>query len=95
LHGKKNIYIDIKHGDDSDDEIAADRFASDILIPGKEYKTFLKQDTFYQDQIITFAKKLNIHPGIVVGRLQHEGRIKHSWHIKLTEKYYIDSTQTE
>ncbi|MCH7517000.1 MAG: DNA-binding protein, partial [Bacteroidetes bacterium] len=34
-----------------------------------------------------FAKKTNIHPGIVVGRLQHDKIIPPSWHNDLRERY--------
>jgi len=75
-HGKRKIFID---GDDTGmDEIKEDeanRFASDFLIPRKDYIQFIKDDKFSKALIQSFAEKIKIAPGIVVGRLQHVGRL--------------------
>jgi HTH-type transcriptional regulator/antitoxin HigA len=38
-----------------------------------------------------FAKEIGIHPGIVVGRLQHDGFIQPSWMNDLKEKFEFAS----
>ena len=89
LHGKKNIYIDIKENGTSKEEREADDFAGELLIPEKAYRKFVQKDNFFPEQIIRFAEEMRIHPGIVVGRLQHDGKIEQSWNNKLKEKYFI------
>lgn len=73
-HGKREIFID---GDDIGmDEIKEDeanRFAADLLIPRKDYLEFIKNDQLTKVLIQRFSDELEIAPGIVVGRLQHEG----------------------
>ena len=42
-----------------------------------------------KNDVERFAKYMGVHPGIVVGRLQHDGRIAHSSMIDLRQKYKI------
>lgn len=46
------------------------------------------------DEIVEFAKTIGIHPGIVAGRLQHEGVIAQNRCSKLKEKYVIEIKHT-
>jgi HTH-type transcriptional regulator/antitoxin HigA len=58
-------------------ERQADRLAGDWLIPSKAFRDFVKSTRpyFSRRRIELFASRLRIHPGILVGRLQHEGHI--------------------
>ena len=89
LHSKQTVFLegDIRENDLNKPERQADRFAADVLIPPNEYKSFLKAKVFYPEDIEIFAQRLGIHPGIVVGRLQHDGRFKSSWHNRLRSRY--------
>ena len=89
LHGKKNIFIDLKEYGNSKEEKEANQFAGEILIPPREYREFVSEGVFFESQIRLFAKRIGIHPGIVVGRLQHDKLIKFTWHNGLKEKYEI------
>jgi len=80
---KKMIYLDCDTVEKNDIEAEADKISGDILIPPAAYKAFVAKRSFYNDDIIRFAKLIKIHPGIVVGRLQHEGKIQWSWHNSL------------
>lgn len=42
------------------------------------------------DEIVSFAKTIGIHPGIVAGRLQHDKIIPPNRCSKLKDKYFID-----
>jgi len=75
LHGKRAVFVDDEH-DDSPAEREADRFAEDFLIPRSEYRRFVAAGCLTKGAIRAFARQLGIAPGIVVGRLQHEGRIE-------------------
>jgi HTH-type transcriptional regulator/antitoxin HigA len=76
LHGRK-VFIDAGeiNSDSNEEEIQADRFAAGILIPEERYKEFRQTALFDENSIMDFAKNIDIHPGIVVGRLQHDGRL--------------------
>lgn len=83
LHGKKETFIDYKNKKKDKEEIEADNFARNILIPKKEYEEFINNCNFsilriLRSKIISFASQIKIHPGIVVGRLQYDGLIPHS-----------------
>lgn len=56
-------------------EYEADVFARDILIPPDEYDLYIQNHDIGYDTVKNFAEKINISPGVVVGRLQKEGKI--------------------
>lgn len=66
-HKKKQIYIAESSSKESE-EIEADKFAADFLIPAK-YNERIKQASD-RDQIIEIAHELDISPGVVAGRYQ-------------------------
>ena len=76
-------------GTTDQDEKDADSWARDTLIPEKAFEEFKKDAFFSLASIQIFAKTLGIAPGIVVGRLQNEGYIKHSMMNELKEHYEI------
>jgi len=90
LHNRQGVIIEGVTGDSPQDrkrETEADRFAADTLIPPSSYQGFVRRRRFYQDDIITFASQIAIHPGIVVGRLQKYGLLDPSWHNKLRDRF--------
>jgi len=89
LHGKQMVFLE---GDNRQHELdkpekEADRFAADILISPDAYRSFLEAEAFYPKDIEIFARRLGIDPGIVVGRLQHDGYFENSWHNHLRSRY--------
>lgn len=83
LHGKKIPFI-IK---DEHLENEADKLASNLLIPDIEYKKFIACNDFSEMSIHDFASKMNIHCGIVLGRLMHDGFVEFNKMNHLREKY--------
>ncbi len=69
---KRSIVLDGRTGSSqtSEEESAANQFAADFLIPPHRMAE-LKNLSSSAD-VSGFASELGIHPGIVVGRLQHE-----------------------
>jgi HTH-type transcriptional regulator / antitoxin HigA len=86
LHGKKDIFIDNQHSSLDKKEAEANTFASDWLIPPDQYRVFSESGANNCAQIRRFAEQLEIAPGIVVGRLQHDGLLRHDhcYHLKRT-----------
>lgn len=82
-------HIGNPEGASADDELAADKFASDYLISKNDWDLFIQADNFSQDAILYFSKHINIDPGIVVGRLQKEHKIEYSWHNNLKTHYTL------
>ncbi len=67
--------------DKPDFEMRANETAADILIPSEEMSGFIARvnPIFSNTQIIGFAKRVKVHPGIVIGQLQHRKMI--DWRI--------------
>lgn len=80
-HSKKEIFVEIddKETTKSPEEIEADHFATETLIPEAEFKSWLQEtENFSTNQVIDFADKMGIAPGIVVGRLQYLNKVYYS-----------------
>ena len=77
LHGKKDRFIEFDDKELSvvqDKEKQADDFAGEELIPSRSYSEFIKKP-LTKPGVVEFAKTLNIHPGIVAGRLCHDKKV--------------------
>jgi addiction module HigA family antidote len=82
LHRKRRDFILDNAAEDLSDRIIdpqmqkeeeeANRFAADALIPPDALESFIKKADFGNEAIHTFAEKIGIGPGLVVGRLQFE-----------------------
>ena len=74
LHGKKMLFLELAGELDGKNEEEADAFAQDFLINPKDASTlpFLAHTTA---EVTAFARKIGIAPGIVVGRMQHDGHL--------------------
>ena len=59
-------------------ENEADRFAASCLIPTDKYREFTDAGTNSEHVVTEFAEDVGVAPGIVVGRLQHDGHLHHS-----------------
>jgi len=78
LHGKKMIFIEEENGSKNNMEDEADQFAANFIINAKKYRDYVNQSEFDRDAIIKFAEDQSIAPGLVVGRLQHDGYLKYN-----------------
>ncbi|MFP4008209.1 MAG: HigA family addiction module antitoxin [Spirulinaceae cyanobacterium] len=93
LHGKKDLFLESldkkqqnQHKNNKEKE--ADRFAGDFLIDPNIYKEFQQANRYFsQESIKQLAQQIGIAPGIVVGRLQHDGLVKHSHCNKLKQTF--------
>jgi HTH-type transcriptional regulator/antitoxin HigA len=90
LHSKRHIFIEGKGGEDPawlTQEDEANRFAGDVLIPLGPYHAFTGQGIFTAGAIRQFATQRGIAPGVVVGRLQHDGFLARNQGNDLRERY--------
>jgi HTH-type transcriptional regulator / antitoxin HigA len=69
-------------------EQQADIFAASLLIPQKELDGFIirTKPLYAATRIMGFAKRLKVHPGIVVGQLHRRGEFSYSNHRKMLDK---------
>jgi HTH-type transcriptional regulator / antitoxin HigA len=84
---RKSVFLDdpMSSRSDSPQEQEANAWAGDFLIPRDHRRTLglLKNKL----AVIEFAHRIGVHPGIVVGRLQHDGLIEPSWMNDLKESF--------
>lgn len=81
LHGRNTVIIEgpVRDPKNQKQELQANTFAMDALIPPKQYQAFLRKNQFYEETINAFAESIEIDPGIVVGRLQHDKHLLEKW----------------
>lgn len=77
LHSKRHVFVHEKRGETTEADIEADKWAANFLVSPADWYQFKTSSIFTNQIIIDFASEQEIAPGIVVGRLQHEGLI--SW----------------
>lgn len=58
------------------EEKEADRYAADTLIPPEEYNDFVRKNAFTDVSVRQFAQRIEVAPGIIVGRLQKDRYIE-------------------
>lgn len=89
---KKSVYLDdpSKRNNEDPKEIEANDWAGNFMIP-KQYSHALA-GLKTRDAVQTFARQIGVHPGIVVGRLQHDGLIEVSWMNDLKQSFRFAET---
>ena len=85
LHGKKMLFLEGANMSGSEED-EANLYASQRLIPQDEFDAF-KRCTPTRENIINFAKRIGIAPGIVLGRMQKEDLIAWSKFYDLKIRY--------
>jgi len=78
LHGRRSVFIEYDNGEKNEQEQEADNFAGGILIPENAYRRFVRECRLSARAVEAFARELAIAPGIVVGRLQHDGLLPYT-----------------
>ncbi|MBZ5671377.1 MAG: ImmA/IrrE family metallo-endopeptidase [Acidobacteriia bacterium] len=79
LHGKREVFLEDDEQDGEEEkEKEANSFAGSLLIPDSSWGRFQQAGDFSEPAVCAFATQVRISPGIVVGRMQHEGIIPYS-----------------
>jgi len=79
LNGDFECIIDYdSNGNELEIDIKANEFARDFLVDKTNYEVFVSERKFTKQRIEVFSNEISTLPGIVVGRLQHDGYIKPS-----------------
>lgn len=87
LHGKKDIFLENIEYDskEKEKEFEADGFAANMLLPLAQEEEIITNNDFDESTILSFAKKFNTHPSVIVGRLQHRRYISKKQDSELLE----------
>jgi len=91
-HGKRQVFLEVDQQKRTVAEEEADIFAANILIDPIQWQQFVKRNYYHSKAgIEKFAQEVGIVPGIVVGRLQHEGCLPFDHHNELKRRLVWDS----
>lgn len=84
---RKSVFLDDPNASHANDpqEHEANQWACEWLIPPEHNAQFANLRS--RAAVIAFAQQIGIHPGIVVGRLQHDQLIAPSWMYDLKESF--------
>ncbi len=86
LHGRQELFIEGIETPDISREQEANEFAARNLIPA-QYQAELMRLRPNKYELVRFARRIGISPGIVVGQLQHYGRVKPNHFNGLKRRY--------
>jgi len=86
LHGQTRLFLEGVEMPPTSEEKEANEFAGRILVPPSLHSTMLDLAADHRD-VIRFAQRIGISPGIVVGQLQHYKRIGPGYLNKLKRRY--------
>lgn len=92
-HGKKEVFLEHLEGAEYNEtkEKEANTFAANTLVPSAKYERWISGKTFFNTNMIRqFAQDIGIHPGIVVGRLQHDRFLQPAFHNDLKQAIRFD-----
>jgi plasmid maintenance system antidote protein VapI len=89
LHGIDKEFVEVEGAPVTDNETEANKFAAKILVPDEFRPEFLSLSRSHES-VIKFSRKIGITPGIVVGQLQHLGRIPRDHLNGLKRRYRWD-----
>ncbi|HSB82571.1 MAG TPA: ImmA/IrrE family metallo-endopeptidase, partial [Candidatus Methylomirabilis sp.] len=76
LHGKRSMFIDDGDGSDGK-EAEANTLAANFLIPPAIYERLKATNPPTEPAVLQASKEAGVAPGIIVGRLQHDGLLRY------------------
>ena len=85
---------------DDEAEQRANAHAADVLVPKAELESFIKRTSplYAAPRIVQFAHRIKMHPGIIVGQLQHRGELRYSSHrtfLSKIRRYVVETALTD
>ena len=86
LHANAGLFLEGVGSNQTKEESEANKFAEEALIP-RQYAAELRITSLDVKSIIKLARNLGVSPGIVVGQLQHSGRVAPSKLNSLKRRY--------
>lgn len=96
LENNKNLTsVNTGESEDEEIEIKANIYASEVILPNKEFSPFLESfktsSSLTIDMINDCAAQLNVPNSVIVGRLQHEGILSYSEFHALKKRVSFES----
>jgi len=85
--GKIMVFDETIDNNENESEQRANNFACTTLIPPEMYKQLVRNRSFSLSSIVSFSDEIGVAPGIVLGRLQHDGYIP--WASRLSKSLKV------
>ena len=85
LHEPKEVILEEVDGSVTKEEEEANSFSANVLVPEQSRASMMKLRT--SREVIKFARRIGISPGIIVGQLQHLGKLRYNQLNKLKRRY--------
>lgn len=82
-------HLSASHGTTESQEQEADAFSRNWLIPPEDMAKFEEAGNFSKQDVLRFSEEVGIAPGIVVGRLQNDCKLRYNQLAGLKEKYAL------
>ncbi|MBI1776795.1 MAG: helix-turn-helix domain-containing protein [Proteobacteria bacterium] len=76
------------------EEVRANTEAAEFIVPSAELDNFITRvrPLYSEERILLFARRIGVHPGLVVGQLQHRDEVPYThFHKQLTKVRHIIS----
>ena len=86
LHYEKMPILEQPEALEDECEMEANDYAARIIVPIQHYEEFLSLGGS-RFPIISFAKKVGVAPGLIVGQMQHQGIIRYNQMQRLKRRY--------
>jgi HTH-type transcriptional regulator / antitoxin HigA len=79
-HGKKDVFLEeVDYSEkDLEKEQEANDFAEKWTLTPEQYQEVLQYQTLTPEDVNSLAKRFETHPAMIIGRLQHDGKIPFS-----------------
>ena len=78
-------FISLKKAEKTPDDNDADDFAAEALLKSHKFDEFVANGDFSMSAINEFSKQVQVHPNIVMGRLEHKKKVPPS----IFEEHYV------
>lgn len=90
LHSRDTAYVDDYQPETDQSEIEADAWAEDKLVGREELDRFIAARPRTKAEVRQFASSIGVHPGIIVGMLQHHRTLPWSHMNDLKESFEFE-----
>jgi plasmid maintenance system antidote protein VapI/Zn-dependent peptidase ImmA (M78 family) len=86
LHGPNALFLEAPEMLNSEQEQEANDFAARVLIP-ETFRSELDRLPLRHEDLIRFARRVGVSPGIIAGQLQHQGRLRRDQMNRLKRRF--------
>lgn len=90
LHDKRRFFLEGLDAISVTEEEEANNFSANCLVPS-EFRSEMLSLPPHAREVMRFARRVGVAPGIVVGQLQHYKRIRHNQLNRLKRRYQWES----